>query len=76
MVLLFRSQALYQLNYVNIDAKFLKNYLFNLRISKAMLQTLDQYWSTLVRFVYFFHFHFYYLVNTFIYFFIYFFEKM
>ena len=42
------SQALYPLSNCLIVTQIVKIYLFNLRMSKTMPQTLDQYWSTLV----------------------------
>ena len=47
-VLQLHSQVLYPLSYSHIVTHVVKNYLFNLRMSKTMPQTLDQYWSTFV----------------------------
>ena len=47
-VLQLPSQAVNSLSYSHIVTQVVKNYLFNLRMSKTMPQTLDQYWSTLV----------------------------
>ena len=46
-VLQLPSQALYPLSFSHIVTQVVKNYLFNLRMSKTMPQTLDQYCSTL-----------------------------
>ena len=47
-VLQLPSRALYPLSYSHIVIQVVKNYLFNLRMSKTMPKTLDQCWSTLV----------------------------
>ena len=47
-VLQLPTQALYPLCNSHIVTQVVKNYLFNLRMSKTTLQKLDHYWTTLV----------------------------